>query len=160
MALPDIYVESVEISDSADHVEAGDVVEVIGWIRNQGQADADFISIRCLADGQLFDVAIIDLITPGQLRRVVCDWQVPTNDDVVLLTVVLDHGLTIRESDESNNDASKVISIVKPEITATGSDSVSAGLTNEVKISAAVGILLVMIAGFFIFAPKGIRKIE
>jgi hypothetical protein len=160
MALPDIYVESVEISDSADHVEAGDVVEVIGWIRNQGQADADFISIRCLADGKLFDVAIIDLVAPGQLRRVVCNWQVPTNDDVVLLTVVLDHGLTIRESDESNNDASKVISITEPEITATGSDSVSAGLTNEVKISAAVGLILILITGFFIFGPKGIRKIE
>lgn len=160
MALPDIYVDSVEISDSADHVEAGDVVEVIGWIRNQGQADAEFISVRCLADGQLFDVAIIDLVAPGQLRRVVCDWQVPTNDDVVLLTVVLDHSLTIRESDESNNNASKVISIVEPEITATGSDSVSAGLTNEVKISAAVGLILALIAGFFIFAPKGVRKIE
>jgi len=160
MALPDIYVESVEISDSADHVEAGDVVEVVGWIRNQGQADADFISIRCLADGKLFDVAIIDLVAPGQLRRVVCDWQVPTNDDVVLLTIVLDHGLTIRESDESNNNATKVISIVEPEITATGSDSVSAGLTNEVKISAAVGLILALIAAFFIFAPKGIRKIE
>lgn len=160
MALPDIYVDSVEISDSADHVEAGDVVEVIGWIRNQGQADADFISVRCLADGQLFDVAIIDLVAPGQLRRVVCDWQVPTNDDVVLLTVVLDHSLTIRESDESNNNASKVISIVEPEITATGGDSVSAGLTNEVKISGAVGLILALIAAFFIFAPKGIRKIE
>ncbi|MBT7938614.1 MAG: hypothetical protein HN696_05575, partial [Euryarchaeota archaeon] len=160
MALPDIYVESVEVSDSADHVEAGDVVEVVGWIRNQGQADADFISIRCLVDGQLFDVAIIDLVAPGQLRRVVCNWQVPTNDDVALLTIVLDHGLTIRESDESNNNASKVISITEPEITSTGSDSVSAGLTNEVKISAAVGLILILITGFFIFAPKGIRKIE
>ena len=160
MALPDIYVESVEISDSADHVESGEVVEVVGWIRNQGQADADFISIRCLADGHLFDVGIIDLVAPGQLRRVVCNWQVPTNDDVVLLTIVLDHGLAIRESDESNNNASKVISITEPEITSTGSESTSAGLTNEVKISAAVGMILIVITGFFIFAPKGIRKIE
>ena len=156
MALPDILVESVEVDGGIEQVSAGDVVEVIGWVRNSGQADAHFISIRCLADGQLFDVAIIDIVSPGQLRRAVCDWQVPNNDDVVLLSVVIDHALEIEE----NNDGSTIITIVQPQPSSSTSDEISSGISNEVKIGVTATVIMAIVAAFFLFAPKGVRKMK
>ena len=136
------------------------MVEVIGWVRNSGQADAHFISIRCLADGQLFDVTIIDIVSPGQLRRAVCDWQVPNNDDVVLLSVVIDHALEIRESDEENNDGSTIITVVQPQPSSSISDERSSEISNVVKVGVTATVIMAIVAAFFLFAPKGVRKMK
>ena len=159
-ALPDLYVESVEANGGVDTVSAGDVVEVVGWVRNDGQEDAHFISIRCLADGHLFDVAIIDLVSPGQLRRAVCDWAVPADDNAVMLTVIVDYSLEIRESNEDNNEAAVTVAVTTLESNDQSADTTSSGMTNEVKIGATAAAIMAVIAAFFIFAPKGIRKIE
>ena len=159
-ALPDLYVESVEADGGVDTVSAGDVVEVVGWVRNDGQEDAHFISIRCLADGHLFDVAIIDLVSPGQLRRAVCDWAVPADDNAVMLTVIVDYSLEIRESNEENNEAATTVAVITLESDGQSTDSTSSGISNEVKIGATAATIMVIFVVFFLFAPKGIRKIE
>ena len=159
-ALPDLYVESVEADGGVDTVSAGDVVEVVGWVRNDGQEDAHFISIRCLADGHLFDVAIIDLVSPGQLRRAVCDWEVPADDNAVMLTVVVDYSLEIRESNEENNEAATTVAVITIESGGQTTDSTSSGISNEVKIGATAAAIMGVIVVFLLFAPKGIRKIE
>jgi subtilase family serine protease len=141
-------------------VTAGDIVEVVGWVRNDGQEDAHFISIRCLADGHLFDVAIIDLVSPGQLRRAVCDWPVPADDNAVMLTVVVDYSLEIRESNEDNNEASVSVAVTTVESNGQSAESTASGMTNEVKIGATAAAIMAVIAVFFMFAPKGIKKIE
>ena len=160
LALPDLYVESVEANGGVDTVTAGDIVEVVGWVRNDGQEDAHFISIRCLADGHLFDVAIIDLVSPGQLRRAVCDWPVPADDNAVMLTVVVDYSLEIRESNEDNNEASVSVAVTTVESNGQSAESTASGMTNEVKIGATAAAIMAVIAVFFMFAPKGIKKIE
>lgn len=159
-ALPDLMVESVEADESTEEVVAGDIVEVVGWVRNDGQEDAQFISIKCLADGQPFDVAIIDLISPGQLRRAICDWQVPADDDAVRLTIILDHTLEIRETDENNNQGNLTIAVKSPETSGSSEQQSSGGISENVQIGLTATAIMAIVAIFFMFAPKGIRKIE
>lgn len=159
-ALPDLLIESVEADGGTEDVVAGDVIEVVGWVRNDGQEDAQFISIKCLADGKPFDVAIIDFISPGQLRRAVCDWQVPAGDDAVRLTIILDHTLEIKEVNEENNQGNLTVAVKNSETSGSSEQASSEMVSTEVQIGITTVAIIGIVIVFFMFGPKGIRKIE
>jgi hypothetical protein len=77
-----------------------------------------------------------------------------------MLTVIVDYSLEIRESNEDNNEAAVTVAVTTLESNGQSADTTSSGMTNEVKIGATAAAIMAVIAAFFIFAPKGIRKIE
>ncbi len=109
MALPDLVVETIDVGD--DPLVQGQVISMRVLVRNQGQADATLVSVRCETDDQLIGIQTIPLLQPGELRAVICDWQIPDDARVVRLNAVLDRGMEITEGDETNNELESLLAI-------------------------------------------------
>ena len=127
-------------------------------VRNQGQADATMVSVRCQTDQQLIDVQTIAIIQPGELQSVMCDWQVPDDARVLRFSAVVDRGLEIPEGDETNNEIEELVAI--NERTDGESDDSQGGLAAQTA-SIAIVVLAVGILGLIVFfMPPKIKKIE
>ena len=156
MALPDLVVEAMEFS--ADEISQGDVITMRVLVRNQGQADATMVSVRCQTDQQLIDVKTIPVIMPGELRYVVCDWQVPDDARVLRFSAVVDRGLEITEGDETNNELEELVAI--NERTVDSGDDAQGLLSGQ---AAVIGIAVIAagLVGVLVFLmPPKIKKIE
>ena len=156
MALPDLVVEAMEFS--ADEISQGDVITMRVLVRNQGQADATMVSVRCQTDQQLIDVKTIPVIMPGELRYVVCDWQVPDDARVLRFSAVVDRGLEITEGDETNNELEELVAI--NERTVDSGDDAQGLLSGQ---AAVIGIAVIAagLVGLLVFLmPPKIKKIE
>lgn len=156
MALADLVVESVDFG--GDELTQGDVIAMRVLVRNQGQADASMVSVRCETDDQLIDVEVIAVIEPGELRAVTCDWQIPDDARVIRFNAVLDRGLEIPEGDENNNAMERLMAINEqtPEDTASADTFLSS--TAAVVLFALVSVGLLGLIAFFM--PAKIKKIE
>lgn len=156
MALPDLTIESITFDK--DELTEGDIISMRVLVRNQGQADATMVSVRCQTEDQLIGVQTIAIIQPGELQSIMCDWQIPLDVRVVRFNAVVDRGLEIQEGDEDNNEMEELVAI--NEIVEENADSTegvfSAQSTMVVVILLALG-LLGLIA--FIMPPK-IKKIQ
>ena len=103
---PDLLVESMEIrigGAEADDLENGDVVEVIGFIRNQGRAAAQNVSFYCTLNGILVGTGVISELGPGGLTMATCDIQLIEDSEVAIFTVEIDGTNSIEETNEGNN---------------------------------------------------------
>jgi hypothetical protein len=156
MALADLVVESVDFG--GDELTQGDVIAMRVLVRNQGQADASMVSVRCETDDQLIGVEVIAVIEPGELRAVTCDWQIPDDARVIRFNAVLDRGLEIPEGDENNNAMERLMAINEqtPEDTASADTFLSS--TAAVVLFALVSVGLLGLIAFFM--PAKIKKIE
>ena len=156
MALPDLTIESITFDK--EELTQGDIISMRVLVRNQGQADATMVSVRCQTEDQLIGVQTIAIIQPGELQSVMCDWQIPLDVRVVRFNAVVDRGLEIQEGDEDNNEMEELVAI--NEIVEENADSTegvfSAQSTMVVVILLALG-LLGLIA--FMMPPK-IKKIQ
>lgn len=156
MALADLVVEAIDFG--TDELTAGDVLSMRVLVRNQGQAEASMVSVRCETDDQLIDVQIIAIIAPGELRAVMCDWQIPNDARVLRFNAVIDRGMEIPEGNENNNAMERLMAINEQAITdpTSGGNTVfGAGLL--------IGILLtslVLMGLIAFFMPAKIKKIE
>ena len=127
-------------------------------VRNQGQEEATFISVRCQNDDQVMGVESIPVLAPGELGSVTCDWQVPDDAKVIRFSAVVDRGLEIPEGDETNNEFQSLVSIEA----SPSSDEANSGLeisTSSVWIGA-IGLLVAVLALFAYLTPDRIKKIE
>ena len=109
-------------------IQQGDIISMRVLVRNQGQADATMVSVRCQTDDQLIGVETVAIIKPGELQSVSCDWQVPLDVRVVRFSAVVDRGLEIQEGDENNNVLEELVAI--EEVVDDTSDE-TAGLLNR-----------------------------
>ncbi|MEJ6562671.1 MAG: CARDB domain-containing protein [Euryarchaeota archaeon] len=157
MALPDLLIESIDAGD--DTAEAGDVTAIRVFVRNNGQADASLISVRCEMNTELVDIGILPILKPGELGVVTCDWAVPEETGMVQFRAVVDRGLEIDEGDETNNEAIVAVDI-RP--SSSTSDQASSGLqvSDGVFYGLSVLGLLAIIGLFGYLAPAKIKKLE
>ena len=126
---PDLLVESMEIRIGgleADDLENGDVLEVIGFIRNQGRATALNVSFYCMLNGILVGTGEISQLDPGGLSMATCDIQLIGNSEVAIFTVEIDGTNSIEETIEGNNVHSVEFPIKDPN---TGPDDGNASST-------------------------------
>jgi len=152
--LAELSIEDVVIED--DSIVEGDVVTVMIYVRNSGQAEATSISVRCQSETALVGIKSIPLLSPGELDVVTCDWRVYESGNLNL-SIELDRINEISEGDETNNFATITI-----EVSEEKSDDASSGISinsGTVWIFTMV-ILAVIITLFVIYAPGKIKKIE
>ena len=156
MALAELFIESMSFSETT--LVEGDIIAMKVYVRNQGQAEATMVSVRCETDDQLIAVKTIPILRPGELDIVVCDWQIPENSRVIKFRAVVDRGLEIPEGDETNNIVEALKAIEERSI----GDDVSAGseISTRTIWVGMIGALLLIVGLFVFFTPDKIRKIE
>ena len=156
MALPDLTIESITFDK--EELTQGDIVSMRVLVRNQGQADATMVSVRCQTENQLIGVDTIPIIVPGELTAVVCVWQIPLDVRVVRFNAVVDRGLEIQEGDEANNEAEVLVAI--NELDVNSADDAEGGVSTQSTMIIAV-LLALGIIGFIMFMmPPKIKKIQ
>ena len=151
---PDLLVESMEIrigGVEAVDLENGDVVEVIGFIRNQGREAAHNVSFYCTLNEILVGTGVISELVPGDLTMAICDVQLIGASEVATFTVEIDGTNSIEETNEGNNDHSVELPVGDHE---TGSDGGDVGST--VLVLSALAILISLAA--FQMGPKSPKK--
>ena len=151
---PDLLVESMEIrigGVEVDDLENGDVVEVIGFIRNQGREAAQNVSFYCTLDGILVGTGEILELGPGGLAMAICDIQLIGASEVAIFTVEIDGTNSIEETIEGNNVHSVQFPVGD---SSTGSDVRDAG---SIVLALSVVAILFSLAAFQI-GPKSPKK--
>jgi len=156
MALADLFVESIDFG--TEKITQGDIIAMRVMVRNQGQAEATFISVRCQNDDQLMALESIPVLAPGELGSVTCDWQVPNDVNVIRFSAVVDRGLEIPEGNDSNN-ALELLVAIEASNSGDGASSDS-GLSAGTVWASSIGLLLAVLAFFAYMAPAKIKKIE
>ena len=158
LALPDLFVESIELDEQT--LTSGDIVEVSVFVRNSGQAEAGFVSVRIEGDNSMLHIGEIAVISPGGLGVVSFDWQVPDSDNLVTLNAIVDRSLDIDESDETNNEQRLNVVISQSEDPDSSTDGSSIQISDTVSIIGTLGLVILLVGLYALFAPAKIRKIE
>jgi hypothetical protein len=158
MALPDLVIETIDAGDDA--ILAGDVAEVRVFVRNNGQADASMISVRCEMNSELISIGTLPILRPGELGSVTCDWGVPEQTGVVQIRAIVDRGLEIDEGDETNNEAAIAVEIEASASTNGDSSSSSINISDGAFYGLTVFGLLAIVGAFAFFSPAKIKKLE
>ena len=157
MALPDLVIESIDKGNS--ETTAGGIGAFRVLVRNNGQADASMISVRCEMNTELIAIATIPLLEPGELGEVTCDWAIPEEPGTVQIRAMVDRGLEIDEGDETNNEAVLAVEISPKE---SIEDSSSSGI--EIGDGAFYGLtvlgLVAIVGAFVMLAPAKIKKLD
>lgn len=151
---PDLLVESMEIRIGgleADDLENGDVVEVIGFVRNQGRGVAQNVSFYCMLNGVLVGTGEISELGPGGLSMATCDIQLIVPTGVATFTVEIDGTNSIEETIEGNNVHSVEFPIRNP---STGADD---GNASTFIVALSVVAILFSLAAFQM-SPKSPKK--
>ena len=157
MALPDLVIESIDQGEGS--IVAGDVAAIRVFVRNNGQADASMISVRCEMNTELISIGTLPILRPGELGVVTCDWAVPEQAGLVQIRAVVDRGLEIDEGDETNNED---VIAVEVEVNSANADTSSSGTPISEGVFVGVTVLaLIGIVGLFAYlTPAKIRKLE
>ena len=155
-SLADLEVEDILISQ--DEIYQNDLLPIRVYVRNNGDAEASLVSVRCQNGNELIDLETISILQPGELGVVTCEWQVPEDIYSANITVELDRGGVITEGNETNNIQSISIEINEK----AESDSISSSFDISSSTVWLITILvLILIIGLFKFAaPPKIRKIN
>ncbi|MDB9835154.1 hypothetical protein OAC38_03890 [Candidatus Poseidoniaceae archaeon] len=157
MALPDLVIESIDQGEGS--IVAGDVAAIRVFVRNNGQADASMISVRCEMNTELISIGTLPILRPGELGVVTCDWAVPEQAGLVQIRAVVDRGLEIDEGDETNNEG---VIAVEIEVNSANADTSSSDTPISEGVFVGVTVLaLIGIVGLFAYlTPAKIRKLE
>ena len=151
---PDLLVESLEIRVGGEETQTlseGDVIELIGFIRNQGRGSSENITFYCRIDGILIGTGTIAELGPGDLKMAVCDFQLMDTSGVVSFLMEVDGTNTIDETIEGNNLLGAEVSVENSR-DGTG----SGGGSSTIVI---VSLLVVAISlAVFQLGPKSLRK--
>ena len=151
---PDLLVESLEIrvgGEESQSLSEGDVIELIGFIRNQGRGSAENVTFYCRIDGILIGTGTIAELGPGDLKMAVCDFQLMETSEIVTFLMEVDGTNTIDETIEGNNIVGTEIPVESPG-GRTGSNSGGSTI-------AIISFLLVLISiAAFQLGPKSPKK--
>ena len=124
-AKPDLLVESAEVRiggvASSSFVQ-GDVIEIVGFIRNEGRGAAYNVLFHCHLEGILVGSVSIAEIGPGGLKMAICDTQLIEAGGELEILVEVDGTDSVVETNESNNLMEFAISVESPEVHGEGSD--------------------------------------
>jgi len=105
-AKPDLIVDSLEVRKDGvvpDSFVIGDVVEIVGFIRNEGRGDAYNVVFHCMVDGVLIGEERLDSIGPGELKMVICDFQLDRIGEQLAISSEIDATDSVEETVEGNN---------------------------------------------------------
>ena len=153
-AKPDLLVESVEVrvgGVGSETLNNGDVVELIGFIRNQGRGIAENVTFYCRVNDILVGTGTIAELGPGDLKMSVCDFQLMETSEVVTFIVEIDGTNSVDETLEGNN----LLEIVLPvEIPDDGVGKGGGGST--IAIISLIAVLISLAA--FQLGPKSLKK--
>ena len=117
-AKPDLVVESIELrigTNSQTEFIQGDVIEIAGFVRNEGRGSASDIQFQCTANGLLVDSGTIQEISPGELKIAVCDTQLIDSSNALPISLEIDSTNSIDEVSEENNAISVQIIVESPD---------------------------------------------
>ena len=151
---PDLLVESLEIrvgGEESQSLSEGDVIELIGFIRNQGRGSAENVTFYCRIDGILIGTGTIAELGPGDLKMAVCDFQLMETSEIVTFLMEVDGTNTIDETIEGNN----IVGVEMPVETPGGRTGSNGGGSTIAIISFL--LVLISIAGFQL-GPKSPKK--
>ncbi|MEC7722481.1 MAG: CARDB domain-containing protein [Candidatus Thermoplasmatota archaeon] len=158
-ALADLSIDDLAVPSA--ELEAGNIVDVVVYVRNSGAVTATLVDVRLTADGELIGTGEIPLIEPGGLGVVEFAWKVPEDGDALIrLEAEVDRSATTDERDESNNLDSLAVTIVEQEGTTDDGQSAGLELSGLTVVGTTVFVLIAIVGLFAAFAPKRIRKIE
>ncbi len=116
-ANPDLLVESVEVrydGIASTSLVRGDVVQIVGFVRNEGRGAAYNVPFHCRLNGILVGSDSIDSIEPGGLSMAVCDAQLNEANPELSILVEVDGTASIQETNEANNLLEATISVEQP----------------------------------------------
>jgi hypothetical protein len=153
-AKPDLLVESIEIrvgGAEAQNLANGDVVELIGFIRNQGRGSANDVTFYCRLDGILVGTGTISQLEPGDLKMAVCDLQLIGASEIATFLVEIDGTNSIDETVESNN----FLEVTYP---VENSDSAKEDRSRGTVVIMASLLLVVVSVAAFQLGPKSPKK--
>ena len=103
---PDLTLETMEIrigGVTVDDASAGDVIELVGFVRNQGRGAAENVTFHCIYDGILVGTGTIVDMGPGDLKMAICDIQITDSTGDLKFEIKIDGANTLEESNEENN---------------------------------------------------------
>jgi hypothetical protein len=150
---PDLVVESMELRIGGVGTESfirGDVIEIVGFVRNEGREAAQGAQFRCVVNGLLVGSSTIEEIGPGELKMGICDAQLLGYDSQQTIEFLIDATFSIDETDESNNVFERDISVGTQE-----EPIESGGSSTVVVISALVVISSIAISQL---GPRRVKK--
>jgi len=151
---PDLLVESIEIrvgGVEVERLENGDVVEVVGFIRNQGRGMATNVTFYCSVDGILVGTGKIGEMGPGSLKMAVCDLQLPETSGIADILVEIDGTNSVDETLEGNN----ILGVVMPvELKEDNNGSNDASSTI---VAISLVVILISLAAFQL-GPKSVKR--
>ena len=152
-AKPDLVVESIELrigTNSQTEFIQGDVIEIAGFVRNEGRGSASDIQFQCTANGLLVDSGTIQEISPGELKIAVCDTQLIDSSNALPISLEIDSTNSIDEVSEENNAISVQIIVESP-------DSGSGNSGNSFFLVASLLVILASIAAFQL-GPRPLKR--
>lgn len=152
-AKPDLVVESIELrigANSQTEFIQGDVIEIAGFVRNEGRGSASDIQFQCTANGLLVDSGTIQEISPGELKIAVCDTQLIDSSNALPISLEIDSTNSIDEVSEENNAISVQIIVESP-------DSGSGNSGNSFFLVASLLVILASIAAFQL-GPRPLKR--
>ena len=151
---PDLLVESVEIrvgGQESQTLSDGDVVELIGFIRNQGRGSAQNVTFYCRVDGILIGTGTIPDLGPGDLKMAGCDFQLMETSGLVTFTLEVDGTNTVDETLEGNNLLEVAMPVESPD-----DDSGNGGSGSTIAIISLLLVLISLVA--FQLSPRSPKK--
>jgi hypothetical protein len=110
--LPDLAVTPSDLALSIQQVVGGDVVTITATVHNVGTEDADNVLVRFTDNGtQIGTDALITTIAAGGTGTASVVWKTKGLKGDRTIAVTADPKDTIREIDETNNSASRVVTV-------------------------------------------------
>ena len=156
-AKPDLAIEMIEVwRDGAriSQVENGDVVEIHTHVRNLGRESADSVDVQCHVDGILIESVIVNSIDSGELGIAICDVQVSSSENMILIEAYADATDSIAEISEVNNEGSVTVTVVGDEEEEGVIETIGRG---PAMLFLAVGLVLISLTALY-FGPSRVSK--
>ena len=156
-AKPDLAIEMIEVwRDGAriSQVENGDVVEIHTHVRNLGRESADSVDVQCHVDGILIESVIVNSIGSGELGIAICDVQVSSGENMILIEAYADATDSIAEISEVNNEGSVTVTVVGDEGEEGVIETIGRG---PAMLFLAVGLVLISLTALY-FGPSRVSK--
>ena len=165
VSLPDLELTDIKIGENSngafmemESAENGKFLKARVYVRNYGYASAEMVTLRCTVNGQVADTATIPTLAPGETAVAECSFQTPFSGEFMAVDAIVDGGGVIDERNETNNEIETTLTLMQPQ--ALDAEDVGSGLSTTAVYVGSVLILILIIAGFIIFAPAKIRKYE
>lgn len=155
-SLPDLLIEEIVIPNG--DVYQRDIVPVSVYVRNNGEAEATLISVRCQQGEDLIDIETIPILLAGELGVVTCDWQVPEGIQSTIVSIEIDRGGDIIEGNEDNNRAELIVQILE-EVEEDDASNAFTISDSSVWIITIIALAIIIVLFTFLTPPK-VKKIN